>query len=82
MWNLQLAGGTTDKNIAPENDNNGEISFFDVKDLYEKAYAFKVNNSADASEFSLLMARARQMDEAYRAQLTQKQVIRYEQKAA
>ena len=82
MWNLQQAGSMTDRNMAPKNDNHGEISFFDVKDLYEKAYAFQVNNSADISEFSLLMARARKMDEAYRAQLAQKQTMRHEQKAA
>lgn len=82
MWNLIQAGSKTNKSIKPLNDNQSEISFFDVKDLYERAYAYKAENATDVARFHLLMAKAQKMDNAYRNQLELKQSVRFSQKAA
>lgn len=47
--------------LKAENDNNQEISLFDVKELYDAAY------EADADQ--ALMEQAIRLDQAYRAQL-------------
>lgn len=81
MWNL-IQAGSSDQAIKPKNDNKREISFFDVKELYEKAYAYKAENMDDNARFNVLMARAQRLDKAYRVQLALKQTTRYEKKAA
>ena len=81
MWNLREAGSKSDKMIKPLNDNQGEISFFDVKDLYEKAYAYKAKKTSDIAKFHLMMAKAQKMDNAYRAQLNLIQIMRHEKAA-
>ena len=53
-----------------KNDNRGEITFFDVKALYDAAYAEKAQGRANVKRFKKLMAKATLMDIAYRAQLT------------
>lgn len=64
------------KRIA-KNDNNAEISFFDVKELYEAAYAEKAQARVSLKRFKALLSKAEQLDEAYRAQLGLAQATRY-----
>lgn len=68
----------------PKNDNNNhdgskEISFFDVKQLYDAAFAEKSKTRMNIRVFSALMAKAMQMDDAYRAQLGLTMQARYAQ---
>lgn len=46
--------------------NENEISFFDVKELYDAAFAAQTGS---AKEAAALMAQAEALDAAYRAQL-------------
>ena len=55
------------------NDNAADISFMDVKALYDAAYAENVNSK----KFNSLMAKAAQLDELYRAQLVASQAFKY-----
>ncbi|HPF79028.1 MAG TPA: hypothetical protein PLF01_07010 [Alphaproteobacteria bacterium] len=71
----------TTETIIAHNDNMAEISFFDVKELYEIAYAEKSADGTPSPRFNLLLKRAEKMDTAYRAQLALQTTIRY-QKAA
>jgi len=59
------------------NDNLAEISFFDVKELYEAAYAEKAKARVNLKRFQALMVKATQLDEAYRAQLRLAQTQKY-----
>ncbi len=52
-----------------KNDNKDEISYFDVKELYEAAYAEKAKTRVSLKRFKALMNKARQLDNAYRVQL-------------
>lgn len=49
--------------------NENEISFFDVKELYDAAYAEKASARASLSRFKALMAQAEALEAGYRAQL-------------
>ncbi len=69
MWKLL-------KRLA-RNDNQGDISFIDVKELYDAAYAEKARARVNIKHFSALMTKAVQLDEAYRIQLGLAQVTRY-----
>lgn len=69
MWGLL-------KKIA-RNDNRSEISFVDVKELYDAAFAEKEKARVNLKRFKVLMAKAEQMDAAYRAQLGLLQAQRY-----
>lgn len=60
------------------NDNYGEISFLDVKELYDAAYDVK---STCFKRFEALMARAEELDAAYRAQLSWLQSQKYKKAA-
>jgi hypothetical protein len=71
MWGLI-------KGIA-KNDNQGEISLFDVKELYDAAFAEKAKAKVNLKRFKALMAKAEQMDAAYRTQLGLFQATRYEE---
>ena len=73
MWELL-------KMIA-KNDNNTEISFMDVKELYDAAFAEKAKARVNIKRFKTLMAKAEQMDVAYRVQLGLLQATRYEKAA-
>jgi hypothetical protein len=73
MWGLL-------KKIA-KNDNQGEISLFDVKELYDAAFAEKAKARVSLKRFKALMVKAEQMDAAYRAQLSLFQATRYEEAA-
>ena len=61
MWGLL-------KRIA-KNDNQGEISLFDVKELYDAAYAEKAKIRINLKAFQVLLAQAETLEVAYRAQL-------------
>ncbi len=65
----------------PKNDNKNEISFIDVKELYDEAYAEKAKIRINLKRFHALIIRATQLDEAYRVQLGLSQKIRYEEVA-
>ena len=51
------------------NDNSGEISFLDVKELYDAAFAEKNKARVNLKKFKTLMTQAEKMDAAYRVQL-------------
>ncbi len=65
------------KKIA-RNDNHGDISFVDVKELYDAAYDEKAKARVNLKRFKSLMSRAVQLDKAYRVQLGLIQSKRYE----
>ena len=64
-------------NRLAKNDNRAEISLFDVKELYDAAYEEKAKARVNLREFKKLMAKATQMDLAYRAQLQAAQAFEY-----
>ena len=59
------------------NDNQAEISLFDVKELYDAAYAEKAKARVNLKKFRRLMEKATQLDLAYRAQLAQEKPFQY-----
>jgi hypothetical protein len=73
MWGLLRKLGN--------NDNQDEISFVDVKELYDAAYAEKAKAKVNLKRFKSLIAKAERMDVAYRAQLGLFQATRYEEAA-
>lgn len=62
--------------------NQNEISFFDVKELYDAAFAEKAKAEACMKTYESLMARAEALDIAYRAQLAAARPAAYGRKAA
>ena len=54
------------------NDNSKEISFFDVKEVYDAAYVEKERARVNLRRFATLLNKAEAMEAAYRAQLTKK----------
>ncbi|MEM8832987.1 MAG: hypothetical protein AAGB32_00455 [Pseudomonadota bacterium] len=66
MWNKLL------RKLA-QNDNSPEISVFDVKELYDAAYAEKAKARVNLKKFRVLIEKAEQMDALYRAQLIKAQ---------
>lgn len=54
-----------------------EISVFDVKELYDRAYAAQEYGSNEQDSFQTLIAKAVQLDMAYRQQLAKKTNFRY-----
>lgn len=56
-------------NMMAQNDNAKDISFFDVKDLYDRAYEERAKAIEALRAAQKLMAQAQGMDAAYRAQL-------------
>lgn len=66
-WINKLAG----------NDNQAEISLFDVKQLYDAAYAEKAKARVNLKKFRKLMEKATQLDLAYREQLATAQPFQY-----
>ncbi len=81
MYDLKQAGSRHAKSITPVNDGKREISFFDVKELYEIAYAEKGTIGKTSPRFELLMKRAEKLDAAYRTQLSLDTVTRYQEAA-
>lgn len=78
MFGLKRLGKKTIKVLRAKNDNHAEISFFDVKEVYEAAYAEKEKARVNIKRFKQLMAKATLMDMAYRAQLTNARAYKYE----
>lgn len=60
-----------------KNANDGEISFFDVKELYDAAYAEKAKDRVDLKKFQSLMSRAMRLDQAYRLQLATDKIVKH-----
>lgn len=55
--------------VTPAQANENEISFFDVKELYDAAFAEKDKEGANAQRVAAMMTQAETLDAAYRAQL-------------
>jgi len=77
MLNLQDLGSLENKVIAPMNDNMDEISYLDVKELYEIAYQVLPADGQETIQFNNLLKKAEMLDLAYRAQLSIKSTMRY-----
>jgi len=59
------------------NDNQAEISLFDVKELYDAAYAEKAKARVNLKKFRVLIEKAEKLDALYRTQLVQAKTIRF-----
>ena len=70
MW------GTLLKKLA-NNDNGQEISLFDVKELYDAAYAEKAKARVNLKKFKNLIEKAEKLDALYRDQLMTAQPFQY-----
>lgn len=81
MFGLKRLGNKAIKVLIAKNDNNPEVSFFDVKELYDAAYAEKEQARVNIKRFKKLMAKAALMDMAYRAQLSKAQPFQYKKAA-
>ena len=57
--------------------NDREISFFEVKDLYEAAYAEKAKARTHLKRFRALLAKAKQLDAVYRAQIAAQDALKH-----
>ena len=77
MIALKKIGGRAWKALHPKNDNKGEISLFDVKELYDAAYAEKEKARVNLKRFRALLEKAAKLDAAYREQIAQAGTIRY-----
>jgi hypothetical protein len=67
MKTIKMVGGRIMELLYPLNEN--EISFFDVKELYDAAFAEKDKEGANAQRVAAMMTQAETLDAAYRAQL-------------
>jgi hypothetical protein len=67
--------------VTPAQANENEISFFDVKELYDAAFAEKDKARANIKRYNALMTQAEALDAAYRAQLTAKRSEQYRRAA-
>lgn len=62
-------------------NHNKEVTFFDVKELYDAAYAEKEQERVNLKKFKKLMAKATLMDMAYRVQMTKVTPLKYKKAA-
>lgn len=69
MKSIKNLSGLVMAMLTPGQANQNEISFFDVKALYDAAYEEKGKARANIRTFRALMAQAEALDAAYRAQL-------------
>lgn len=69
MIRFKNIGGKAWKALHPKNDNKVEISLFDVKELYDLAYAERAKARVGLKRFRTLLAKAQELDAAYRTQL-------------
>lgn len=60
-----------------KNDNNNEVSLFDVKELYDAAYDEKAKARVNLKKFKALLGKAEKLDSIYRTQLDQLQFCEY-----
>ncbi len=65
LWGLKLR---ISRALAPKSSNK-DISFFDVKELYNQAYEQKARARNALRQYKKIEARAKALDEAYRTQL-------------
>lgn len=65
MIALKEIGGRAWKALHPKNDNKGEISLFDVKELYDAAYAEKAKARVNLKRFRTLLDKATRLDSAF-----------------
>jgi len=63
------------------NDNGQEISFVDIKELYDAAYAEKAKARVNLKKFITLMAKAEKLDVLYRQQLMSAKSFNYSEAA-
>ena len=68
MLKLSVWGRSVLKIIRPGNDNRGQISLFDVKELYDAAFAEKDKARGSLKEFTRLLDKAAKLEQAYREQ--------------
>lgn len=68
MWGLLKMGNKVVKIIKPKNDNKQDISLFDVKELYDRAYAEKDKARGCLKAFTRLLEEAATLEQAYREQ--------------
>lgn len=71
-------GNTMFKLLKKENE---EISFVDVKQLYDAAYAEKDKARVNLKKFKRLLTKAMRLDALYRAQLIKTEPFRYKEAA-
>lgn len=81
MWGIQRIRSKAVKALNAKNDNFKEVTFFDVKELYDAAYAEKAKGRVSIKRFKKLMAKATLMDMAYRAQLSKAKPFQYKSAA-
>lgn len=62
--------------MANTDKMDAEISVFDVKELYDLAYAEKDNGDSGAIAFKKILAEAVKLDLAYRRQLAKKSIYK------
>ena len=74
---LKKIGGRAWKAFRPQNDNDGVISLFDVKELYDAAFAEKDKARVNIKRFRTLLEKAQKLDAAYREQLSKATATRY-----
>lgn len=65
---IRVVGRRITRMLTPKKTNQ-EITFFEVKELYNLAYEQKAQARNALRQFRQIEAKARAMDEAYRAQL-------------
>lgn len=75
MWGLREIGKRAIKVLNAK--NNDEVSFVDVKSLYDAAYEEKAKAKVNLKKFKTLLAKAEKLDEIYRAQLAQAKTFKY-----
>jgi hypothetical protein len=81
MWAVERVEDNTVKPLKAKNDNMSEISFFDVKELYDAAYAEKAKARVHLHKFNVLMAQAVAMEAAYLEQLKTIKPFKYREAA-
>ncbi len=74
---IKKIGSKAIKVLRAKNDNQGEISFVDVKELYDAAYAEKEKARVNLKRFKALLSKSTKMDVAYREQLIQAKSLQY-----
>lgn len=63
-------------NDAKTQEQNTDISLFDVKELYDLAYAEKAKGAEGDESFKTILAEAVKLDMAYRRQLSKNSVYK------
>lgn len=81
MLGLKRIGNKAIKVLRAKNDNQGKISFVDVKELYDAAFAEKDKARANIKRFTALMSKAEHLDYLYRASLAKAQPFQYRKAA-